>query len=192
MANTRMPPHVNTSPVSTWPGAVAAGWDGSASYTPVCVCPSGGSRQPFRAGVPSASRQPGKEDWAKPQDLSLPPPRRLTRFPQVADLDTKNGVGTDEQGKATRLRHHLNMVECTDANGNTPLSEASGGGHPAAIQMLVENGANPNSRVRSWRVWSGVGHSEELLATLAMGQGLPPSPAPAPWPDTAAWLACWK
>ncbi|XP_066479131.1 IQ motif and ankyrin repeat domain-containing protein 1 [Tiliqua scincoides] len=65
---------------------------------------------------------------------------------EVADLDTRNGVGTDEQGKATRLRHRLNMVECTDANGNTPLSEASGGGHPAAIQMLVENGANPNSR----------------------------------------------
>ncbi|KAJ7338290.1 hypothetical protein JRQ81_011063 [Phrynocephalus forsythii] len=65
---------------------------------------------------------------------------------EVADLDTQNGVGTDEKGKAVRLRHRINMVDCTDANGNTPLSEASGGGHPKAIQMLIENGANPNSR----------------------------------------------
>ncbi|XP_061463284.1 IQ motif and ankyrin repeat domain-containing protein 1 isoform X2 [Rhineura floridana] len=65
---------------------------------------------------------------------------------EVADLDTKNGVGTDEKGKVVRLQHRLHMVDCTDANGNTPLSEASGGGHPDAIQMLIENGANPNSR----------------------------------------------
>ncbi|XP_044290296.1 IQ motif and ankyrin repeat domain-containing protein 1, partial [Varanus komodoensis] len=65
---------------------------------------------------------------------------------EVADLDTRSGVGTDEQGKAVRLRHHLDTVDCTDANGNTPLSEASGGGHPEAIRMLIENGANLNSR----------------------------------------------
>lgn len=70
---------------------------------------------------------------------------------QVADLDTQNGVGaTDEQGKSVRLRNRLSLVECTDANGNTPLSEAAGGGHPEAIQMLIDNGANPNSRVRCW------------------------------------------
>ncbi|XP_060099008.1 IQ motif and ankyrin repeat domain-containing protein 1 [Heteronotia binoei] len=65
---------------------------------------------------------------------------------EVADLDTKNGVGTDEKGKTIRLRNLINMVECTDANGNTPLSEAAGGGHPLAIKMLIENGANLNSR----------------------------------------------
>ncbi|XP_015272452.1 PREDICTED: putative IQ motif and ankyrin repeat domain-containing protein [Gekko japonicus] len=65
---------------------------------------------------------------------------------EVADLDTKNGVRTDEKGKAIRLRNLISMVECTDANGNTPLSEASGGGHPSAIKMLIENGANLNSR----------------------------------------------
>ncbi|CAI5778714.1 IQ motif and ankyrin repeat domain-containing LOC642574 homolog [Podarcis lilfordi] len=65
---------------------------------------------------------------------------------EVAELDTKSGLGTDERGKALRLQHRLNMVDCTDANGNTPLSEASGGGHPDAIRMLIENGANPNSR----------------------------------------------
>ncbi|XP_029140208.1 putative IQ motif and ankyrin repeat domain-containing protein LOC642574 homolog [Protobothrops mucrosquamatus] len=65
---------------------------------------------------------------------------------EVADLDTKNSVGIDEKGKVVRLQHLLNMVDCTDANGNTPLSEASGGGHPEAIRMLIENGGNPNSR----------------------------------------------
>ncbi|XP_054841200.1 IQ motif and ankyrin repeat domain-containing protein 1 [Eublepharis macularius] len=65
---------------------------------------------------------------------------------EVEDLDTKNGIGTDEKGKTIRLRNLINMVECTDANGNTPLSEAAGGGHPLAIQMLIENGADPNSR----------------------------------------------
>ncbi|XP_053101726.1 IQ motif and ankyrin repeat domain-containing protein 1 isoform X1 [Hemicordylus capensis] len=65
---------------------------------------------------------------------------------EVAELDTKDGVGMDEKGKAIRLRHRLDMVDCTDANGNTPLSEAAGGGHPEAICMLVENGAQLNSR----------------------------------------------
>ncbi|XP_032078257.1 putative IQ motif and ankyrin repeat domain-containing protein LOC642574 homolog [Thamnophis elegans] len=65
---------------------------------------------------------------------------------EVADLDTKAGVGTDEKGKVVRLQHLLNMVDCTDANGNTPLSEASGGGHPEAIRMLIESGGHPNSR----------------------------------------------
>ncbi|XP_074980924.1 IQ motif and ankyrin repeat domain-containing protein 1 isoform X3 [Caretta caretta] len=65
---------------------------------------------------------------------------------EVSDLDTKNGVGTDEKGKATRLCNHINMVECTDSNGNTPLSEAAGGGHPNAVKLLIENGANPNCK----------------------------------------------
>ncbi|XP_006032543.1 putative IQ motif and ankyrin repeat domain-containing protein LOC642574 homolog [Alligator sinensis] len=65
---------------------------------------------------------------------------------EVSDLDTKNGVSTDEKGKATRLSNHIKIVECTDANGNTPLSEAAGGGHAHAIKMLIENGADPNSK----------------------------------------------
>lgn len=68
---------------------------------------------------------------------------------EVSDLDTKNGVSTDEKGKATRLSNHIKIVECTDANGNTPLSEAAGGGHAHAIKMLIENGADPNSKVRN-------------------------------------------
>uniref|UniRef100_A0A4X2MEP4 IQ motif and ankyrin repeat containing 1 n=1 Tax=Vombatus ursinus TaxID=29139 RepID=A0A4X2MEP4_VOMUR len=58
----------------------------------------------------------------------------------------QEGVGHDDPGKAVRLKSRLAMVECTDANGNTPLSEASGGGHPAAIKFLIENGAHPNCK----------------------------------------------
>lgn len=32
------------------------------------------------------------------------------------------------------------VFECEDANGNTPLSEASGGGNVDAIKFLVEKG----------------------------------------------------
>lgn len=44
---------------------------------------------------------------------------------QVKDLDNKSGVGNDLIGEATRAKHLMNMVECEDAHGNTPLSEAS-------------------------------------------------------------------
>ena len=39
-----------------------------------------------------------------------------------------------------------NFIDCTDANNNTPLSEASAGGHPDTITLLLSLGANPNSR----------------------------------------------
>ncbi|XP_067909710.1 IQ motif and ankyrin repeat domain-containing protein 1-like [Heterodontus francisci] len=65
---------------------------------------------------------------------------------EVSELDSKNGVGNDEMGKVIRQRHQLTLTECTDAHGNTPLSEASGGGHPEAIKFLIEKGANPNSK----------------------------------------------
>ena len=44
---------------------------------------------------------------------------------QVSDLDDKTGIGHDETGKAIRARHQLSIVDCEDANGNTPLSEAA-------------------------------------------------------------------
>ncbi|XP_078009988.1 IQ motif and ankyrin repeat domain-containing protein 1 isoform X1 [Phascolarctos cinereus] len=65
---------------------------------------------------------------------------------EVGDMLSQEGVGHDDLGKAVRLKSHLAMVECADANGNTPLSEASGGGHPAAIKFLIENGAHPNCK----------------------------------------------
>nr|XP_033788999.1 putative IQ motif and ankyrin repeat domain-containing protein LOC642574 homolog [Geotrypetes seraphini] len=65
---------------------------------------------------------------------------------EVLDLDTKNGIGYDERGKAIRFQNQINMVDCTDANGNTPLSEAAGGGNPQVIKLLIERGAQPNSK----------------------------------------------
>lgn len=38
------------------------------------------------------------------------------------------------------------MVECRDPHGNTPLSEAGAGGHCSTVQLLVELGADPNSK----------------------------------------------
>ncbi|XP_078392047.1 IQ motif and ankyrin repeat domain-containing protein 1-like [Cetorhinus maximus] len=65
---------------------------------------------------------------------------------EVSELDSKNGIGNDEMGKVIRQRHQLALADCADAHGNTPLSEASGGGHPEAIKFLIEKGANPNSK----------------------------------------------
>ncbi|XP_043547019.1 IQ motif and ankyrin repeat domain-containing protein 1-like [Chiloscyllium plagiosum] len=65
---------------------------------------------------------------------------------EVSDLDFKNGIRNDEMGKVIQRRHQLALADCTDAHGNTPLSEASGGGHPEAIRFLIEKGANPNSK----------------------------------------------
>ncbi|XP_065892581.1 IQ motif and ankyrin repeat domain-containing protein 1-like [Dysidea avara] len=38
------------------------------------------------------------------------------------------------------------LIDCTDANNNTPLSEASAGGHPDAVKLLLTLGASPNSQ----------------------------------------------
>jgi len=43
-------------------------------------------------------------------------------------------------------------VDCEDANNNTPLSEAAGGGHADTIKMLIQRGASVNSRGRYQRV----------------------------------------
>ena len=40
-------------------------------------------------------------------------------------MDEKKGLGTDTVGMSLRRQHRYNMIECCDANGNTPLSEAS-------------------------------------------------------------------
>ncbi|XP_051872424.1 IQ motif and ankyrin repeat domain-containing protein 1-like [Pristis pectinata] len=65
---------------------------------------------------------------------------------EISELDTEDGVAFDRMGQVLRRRHQLDMVDCTDAHGNTPLSEAAGGGHPSAIKYLIEKGADPNSK----------------------------------------------
>ncbi|KAI6660584.1 IQ motif and ankyrin repeat domain-containing protein [Oopsacas minuta] len=51
--------------------------------------------------------------------------------------------GANDSFLLQRVEHLL--VECTDANGNTPLSEAAAGGSIAAVALLIELGGDPNS-----------------------------------------------
>lgn len=45
---------------------------------------------------------------------------------QVVAADDKYGVGKDDViGRALRAKHIMNVVECEDANENTPISEAA-------------------------------------------------------------------
>jgi len=44
---------------------------------------------------------------------------------QVKELDDKSGVKDDVVGRIVRAKNQLATVDCTDANNNTPLSEAA-------------------------------------------------------------------
>lgn len=61
-------------------------------------------------------------------------------------------MGFDEAGKRLRLLSQLRMINCSDANGNTPLSEAAGGGHPEVIALLLERGGDVNTQVRERKI----------------------------------------
>ncbi|XP_012942165.1 IQ motif and ankyrin repeat domain-containing protein 1 isoform X2 [Aplysia californica] len=65
---------------------------------------------------------------------------------EVSDIDTKNGIGNDVIGRSLRTKHLMAVIDCEDANGNTPLSEAANGGSAEAIRFLLEKGAEPNSQ----------------------------------------------
>ena len=43
----------------------------------------------------------------------------------MKELDDKNGVKGDVVGRIVRARNQRAIVDCTDANNNTPLSEAA-------------------------------------------------------------------
>jgi len=43
----------------------------------------------------------------------------------VKELDDKNGIKEDVVGRIVRAKNQRAMVDCTDANNNTPLSEAA-------------------------------------------------------------------
>ena len=55
-------------------------------------------------------------------------------------LDDKNGILTDEVGTIARAKHIFDIVECEDANNNTPLSEAASGGSKEALEFLFTRG----------------------------------------------------
>ncbi|XP_033849769.3 IQ motif and ankyrin repeat domain-containing protein 1-like [Acipenser ruthenus] len=97
----------------------------------------------------------------------------LAVLKEMLDLDVDMGVGLDKLGKKQRLHSRLKMIECSDPHGNTPLSEAAGGGHPEAITLLVENGADINTkgafgRTPLYRAAFG-GHLRAVQTLLQLG-----------------------
>ena len=69
------------------------------------------------------------------------------QFLQIAEDDRKEGLSSaDPIGRALIEKHRLDLVECADANGNTPLSEAAAGGQSECIRTLLRLGAEVNRR----------------------------------------------
>lgn len=56
---------------------------------------------------------------------------------QVVDADNKKGIGNDVIGKALRARHLQNVVECEDANENTPISEAASKSYHNSLKVVL-------------------------------------------------------
>ncbi|XP_003384105.1 PREDICTED: putative IQ motif and ankyrin repeat domain-containing protein [Amphimedon queenslandica] len=79
--------------------------------------------------------------------------QRIKRFLEAAfdgDLDEIKGIleevakNCSEAGESIVKRFQYKMIECSDPNDNTALSEAAAGGDPLTINFLINNGANPN------------------------------------------------
>ncbi|XP_054446672.1 IQ motif and ankyrin repeat domain-containing protein 1 [Pteronotus mesoamericanus] len=92
---------------------------------------------------------------------------------EVDELLTDEGVGHDEAGAARRRQRRVALLECEDARGNTPMSEAAAGGQPQAIRLLAEQGASPNckgafGRTPLYRAAFG-GHLEAVEVLLELG-----------------------
>ncbi|XP_078145038.1 IQ motif and ankyrin repeat domain-containing protein 1-like [Centroberyx gerrardi] len=92
----------------------------------------------------------------------------LAVLEEVSERDTKSGVEFDEEGKRRRLLHRLRMVNTADANGNTAVSEAAGGGWPEIITLLVEKGADVNTKITSHEAVAAVLSSWDLSLTDSM------------------------
>lgn len=76
----------------------------------------------------------------------------MTFFFQAYEEDSNRPDLSEPARQSLITRHQLALVDCEDANNNTPLSEAAGGGHEDTIKMLIQRGANVNSRGRYQRV----------------------------------------
>ncbi|XP_033122921.1 putative IQ motif and ankyrin repeat domain-containing protein [Anneissia japonica] len=92
---------------------------------------------------------------------------------EIEEENNMRKLGRDVIGQAVRSRNLLNMIECEDANGNTPLSEAAGGGHADTIRFLIDRGADVNSqgqfrRTPLYRTAFG-GHLEAAQVLLENG-----------------------
>nr|XP_015212678.1 PREDICTED: putative IQ motif and ankyrin repeat domain-containing protein LOC642574 homolog isoform X1 [Lepisosteus oculatus]XP_015212679.1 PREDICTED: putative IQ motif and ankyrin repeat domain-containing protein LOC642574 homolog isoform X1 [Lepisosteus oculatus] len=97
----------------------------------------------------------------------------LAVLKEVSDLETKQGVGFDEAGRRQRLLSQLRIISSTDAHGNTALSEAAGGGQSEIITLLMERGADVNTkggfgRTPLYRAAFG-GHLSAVQTLLQLG-----------------------
>ncbi|KAK3089405.1 hypothetical protein FSP39_003377 [Pinctada imbricata] len=92
---------------------------------------------------------------------------------EVRDLDDQKGVPKDDVGIAIRNKHIMNVLECEDANKNTPISEAANGGHADTIRLLLEKGCDPNTQGQFQRTplyrAAFAGHIEAVQMLLQNG-----------------------
>ena len=72
-------------------------------------------------------------------------PLALLSCPQVEQAHTAAGT------TPAIARHQFKLIECKDANNNTPLSEASAGGHPSTVQLLISLGGDLNYKAQYGR-----------------------------------------
>ncbi|XP_072045427.1 IQ motif and ankyrin repeat domain-containing protein 1-like [Amphiura filiformis] len=97
----------------------------------------------------------------------------LTVLKETDNEDTEIGIGHDTIGRVIRAKHQLNMIDCEDANSNTPLSEAASGGQAEVIKLLLERGADVNSRGQFERTplyrAAFAGHFEAVQVLLQNG-----------------------
>jgi len=64
---------------------------------------------------------------------------------EVEAADNEARIGRNEVGMITRKLHMMEIVECTDKNNYSALSEASAGGNTDSIKFLIDRGADVNS-----------------------------------------------
>lgn len=80
---------------------------------------------------------------------------------------------TESKQEQLARKCELSLVNCEDANGNTPLSEAAAGGHIHTISMLLLKGGEVNSRGRYDRtpLWRAAfaGHEEAVQVYHSSG-----------------------
>lgn len=96
---------------------------------------------------------------------------------QAYEEDSKRSDLSEPARQSLVTRHQLALVDCEDANNNTPLSEAAGGGHVDTIQLLIQRGADLNSRGRYQRVplWRAAfgGHLQAVQVLIAFKECIP-------------------
>ncbi|XP_028518962.1 putative IQ motif and ankyrin repeat domain-containing protein [Exaiptasia diaphana] len=97
----------------------------------------------------------------------------LAVLEEAYEVDSKQTTLSENARQSLIVRHQKALVDCKDANNNTPLSEAAGGGHADTITMLIQRGVVINSRGRYhrtplWRAAFG-GHLQAVQTLLEFG-----------------------